>query len=122
MTQEFSRRAFLGLGAAAVAGAGLAGCAPQSTETKEEASKGTDIYGTPEFLIKPDVPQDVAETKECDVLVLGLGLAGIAAARAAAEEGARVIGVEKQADVGVVGMAGAFGVVNSEIQKSIGIE
>ena len=53
--------------------------------------------------------------------MIGLGLAGIAAARAAAEAGAKVIGIEKQADVGVVGMAGAFGVVNSKIQQDAGI-
>ena len=129
--QGLSRRAFLGLGATAAvaAGAGLAGCAPQSKADGSSAEgAGTSAASapdpsayTPPFLEKPAEPANVAEEKECDVLVIGLGLAGIAAARAAAEAGAKVIGIEKQADVGVVGMAGAFGVVNSKIQQDAGI-
>ncbi len=129
---ELSRRSFIGLGAAAAvaAGAGLAGCAPADKAAQggaaTEAAAGSTATNpseyTPPFLAKPEVPANVAEEKDCDVLVLGLGLAGIAASRAAAEAGARVIGVERQDDIGVVGMAGAFGVVNSKIQKSIGIE
>ena len=71
--------------------------------------------------MQPPVPENVAEEKDCDVLVIGLGLAGIAAARSAAEAGARVIGIDKQENIGVVSMAGAFGVVNSKIQQSIDI-
>jgi len=70
----------------------------------------------------PPVPASVVETLECDVLVIGLGLSGIAAAREAAERGADVIGIEKQEGLGVVMMAGDFGVVDSRIQKDLGIK
>ena len=132
MKQDMSRRAFLGLGAmtAAVAGAGLAGCAPSNNSEKAadgaaEASAGGDVMAfEPSFLTAPAVPSEVKEEKDCDVVVVGYGLAGSAAAKAAAEEGAKVIVIEKQAEnnYSVVSMAGDFGVVGSQIQKDLGIE
>lgn len=123
---KLSRRAFLGLGATAAvaAGAGLTGCAPQSSDanTAAEASMPDPTKYVPPFLQKPPTPENVADEKTCDVLVIGLGLAGTAAARAAAEAGAKVIGIEKQENVGVVAQAGGFGAVDSEIQKSLGIK
>lgn len=123
---KLSRRAFLGLGATAAvaAGAGLTGCAPQSSDanTVAEASMPDPTKYVPPFLQKPSTPENVADEKTCDVLVIGLGLAGTAAARAAAEAGAKVIGIEKQENVGVVAQAGGFGAVDSEIQKSLGIK
>ncbi|MEG0322484.1 MAG: FAD-dependent oxidoreductase, partial [Raoultibacter sp.] len=59
---------------------------------------------------------------DCDVLVIGLGLSGCAAAKAATDEGAKVIGIEKAAVLSAVSMAGDFGVVGSQIQKDLGIE
>lgn len=134
MKQDLSRRAFLGLGAmtAAVAGAGLAGCAPSNNSEKAAdgaadaaASAGGDVMAfEPSFLTAPAVPSEVKEEKDCDVVVVGYGLAGSAAAKAAAEEGAKVIVIEKQAEenYSVVSMAGDFGVVGSQIQKDLGIE
>lgn len=133
--QDLSRRAFLGLGAAAaaVAGAGLAGCAPagkaDSTEGATSGGATTTAGGDPltfqpSFLTAPEVPAEVAEEKDCDVVIVGYGLAGSAAAKAAAEEGAKVIVIEKQdeSNFTVVSMAGDFGVVDSQIQKDLGIE
>lgn len=133
MTREsMSRRSFLGLGALAAAGvgaAGLAGCAPAASGSSEAALSETGAEGTaaaangqPAFMTAPAVPTEVADTKDCDVLVLGLGLSGICAARAAAEAGAKVIGVEKQEQLGVIGMAGDFGIYGSKIQKDLGME
>ncbi|MEQ3361425.1 FAD-dependent oxidoreductase [Raoultibacter massiliensis] len=134
---KLSRRAFLGLGAtAAVAAgaAGLVGCAPASNAESgktDAAADGTAQGGaasgkpadfTPNFMSAPSVPTDIKETKDCDVLVIGLGLSGCAAAKAAAEEGAKVIAVEKAAELSAVSMAGDFGVVGSQIQKDLGIE
>ena len=96
---KLSRRAFLGLGAtAAVAAgaAGLAGCAPQQgagTASAEgnggsgsaAASSVSPTKYTPDFLTPPEVPTDIKEEKDCDVLVIGMGLAGTAAAKEAAE-------------------------------------
>ncbi len=45
---------------------------------------------------KVAAPEKTAETMECDVLVMGSGTAGLSAAIAAAEDGAKVIVIEKQ--------------------------
>lgn len=127
---RMTRRAFLGFGAAAaaVAGAAAAGCAPAQRQGQAGASsEGVVSSGsgeTPAFLVPPDIPTDIVEEKDCDVLILGLGLAGTAAAKAATEEGARVIAVEKQPQdsYSVVSMAGDWGIVGSQIQKDLGIE
>ena len=76
----------------------------------------------PNFMVAPEVPAEVAETLETDVLVIGLGLSGCAAAKAAAEQGAKVIAVEKSPELAAVSMAGDFGVIGSKIQKDLGIE
>lgn len=76
----------------------------------------------PNFMVAPEVPAEVAETLEADVLVIGLGLSGCAAAKAAAEQGAKVIAVEKSPELAAVSMAGDFGVIGSKIQKDLGIE
>lgn len=86
------------------------------------ADSGASALGEPAFMAAPEVPAEVSGTKECDVLVLGLGLSGICAARAAAEAGAKVIGVEKQARLGIIGMAGDFGIYGSKIQKDLNME
>ena len=65
-------------------------------------------------MAKPEVPSDVLETKSCDVLVNGLGISGIVAARAASEAGAKVIGIEKQAQIGTIGLSGDFGIYGSK--------
>ncbi len=135
---RLSRRAFLGLGAtAAVAAgaAGLAGCAPQQsagTASAEDdgspnggsASSVSPTKYTPDFLTPPPIPTDVKEEKDCDVLVIGMGIAGTAAAKEAAEAGKKVIVLEKQPEdsYSVISMAGDFGVVGSQIQKDLGIE
>ena len=91
-----SRRAFLGLGGTALAGAamaGMAGCAPQSkSDAKADAaaggeggipvaesgaSAGPDVAGKHSWEIAPEpIAKDkIKGTEECDVLVIGAGLA-----------------------------------------------
>lgn len=134
--QDLSRRAFIGLGASAavVAGAGLAACAAdgsvQAASTPDAAGAAgaiTEAGGkpgdfVPNFLTPPQVPTDIAETKDCDVLIIGLGLSGCAAAKAAADEGAKVIGIDKATELTAVSMAGDFGVIDSQVQKDLGIK
>lgn len=115
---ELSRRSFVAAGAAATAAgltaAGLAGADEAAAPAPE----------TPAFLVKPEAPTDIVAEHDCDVLVIGMGLSGTAAAKAAAEAGARVIVLEKQPEetYSVIWMAGDFGVVGSQIQKDLGIE
>lgn len=126
---ELSRRAFFGLSATAAvaAGAGLAGCSPATTdqnksESQDASASNQSDTSTPSFMTPPEPPTDIKEEKDCDVLVIGLGISGLAALKAAAEQGAKVIGIDKQAELCVIADAGDFGIVNSKIQKEIGIE
>ena len=64
--------------------------------------------------------EDVTAAHECDVLVLGAGIAGISAARAAAEAGANVIVVEQSKSISIRGKV--FGCVDSHIHKELGCE
>ena len=120
-TENISRRGFVA-GAAGLAAAGMAAGAASAFATEGEATQAA--AATPAFLDKPAVPTDVVEEKDCDVLVIGMGLAGTAAFKAAAESGVKTIALEKQPEdtYSVIYMAGDFGVVGSKIQKDLGIE
>ena len=125
--QSVTRRRFVAgaAGAAGMAAAGAVAGALGGVAAAEE--EGTDAeQATPSFLVKPDFPadSDIVEERDCDVLVIGMGLAGTAAFKAAAESGVRTLALEKQPEdtYSVVYMAGDFGVVGSQIQKDLGIE
>lgn len=127
--KKLTRRSFLGLGAAAaaVAGAGLAGCAPTTkgeaaSGAKEATSSNLPTEFKPSFLNAPAAVDEskVTETIDVDVCVVGLGLAGVCALREAAETGASVIGIEKGPDLGF--RSGEFGTFGSEIHAKLGIE
>ena len=64
-----------------------------------------------------DAPTVSATTKEldCDVLVIGLGHAGVQAAYAAAEAGAKVIGIDKQTSDTFAWYGEDFGAWNSDL-------
>ncbi|MCD7750055.1 MAG: FAD-binding protein [Oscillospiraceae bacterium] len=59
---------------------------------------------------------DISKTLECDVAVIGLGHAGTQALLAAAEKGAKVIGVEKQTQDTHSWFGEDFGCWNSQVQ------
>ena len=117
MTQEkglstFSRRTFLGLGASAalLAGAGLAGCAPKG-KTGTASGNGSD--------------ENTSWAKEADVVICGLGGAGVAAAVEAAEAGASVIVLEMAGEGGgATKMSGGLAYFGggTRLQKACGIE
>ncbi len=130
--------AFAGIGAAAL-GVGLTGCTPSSSSegdgksshgssdySLEDALAGTGtskiVPGDVSFLGEaPEIDDDeVGETLSCDVLVIGAGISGIAAARSAAEAGAKVIVLEKNADIEIHGFG--CGVVNSTFARDLGCE
>lgn len=125
-----SRRSFVGsvLTGSAVAALGLAGCAPKTTGVEAAPDGGgTGVTAAPSskpsFLTAPDPVSetDIKETKDADVVIVGCGIAGMAAARAAAEEGARVIVVEKSEHFNCRGSMGSqIGAVNSTYQQQAG--
>ena len=117
-----TRRYFLSgaaLVSAAIAGAGLAGCAPQSAAPAASSSSagetlgatgaanstvGFDGTGTLPWLGEaPAISDDqVEEELTADVVVVGLGAAGVPAARAAAEAGAKVVCLESSSHLNSV--------------------
>lgn len=137
---NISRRAFLGLGTAAAAGAALAGCAPQApatagtTDTEalsqtggmpmadNGASAGPDTQGLHSWEIAPEpIPADeITGTEDTDVLVIGAGLGGCCATLAALEEGAKVITIDKNSEQAIargVHIAGFHTKVQEDLVK-----
>jgi len=113
-----SRRSFLkntGLGiAAATTGAGLL-AAPQLAAAQ-------DATGQPNWETAPaPIPDsEIVETIEADVVVVGAGFAGTTAACSAAENGAKVVVIEKGATWS--GRGGGVGVFTSRMMRDAGIE
>lgn len=101
--RNISRRDLFKIGGTAavgVAGAGmLASCAPrQSARPRGDyrgsvecgaAGTGTETTSMPAFLAKPEAVVEFAETKDYDVVVVGAGVSGMAAAVSAAQAGAK---------------------------------
>ena len=87
MSTDISRRKFLGgaaiMGASAFA-AGLVGCSPDASADAEE---GADAAAP--------VEHNPQNTETCDIVVVGSGTAGMAAAARACQLGASVIQLEK---------------------------
>lgn len=101
-----SRRGFLtgAAAAGALATMSLAGCAPKAeTETKAQAetpasntatSAGNDWLGA-----APDIASgDIKSTRTCDILIVGAGMSGMAAAATAADLGLDFIVADKGAE------------------------
>ena len=105
MESTMDRRSFLKgsvlAGAVASTGMLLGGCAPkkESESAVEKNGKSAGDGGAVDWLGAPQTIDegDIAETLECDVLVIGGGLSGLCALNAAVEEGANAILIEKAA-------------------------
>ncbi|MCD8213460.1 MAG: FAD-dependent oxidoreductase, partial [Campylobacter sp.] len=123
---ELSRRSFLKrgaitLGSVATASALLTGCdnpndhliKPKKTENLEP--------DVPKWLGKEPVIADseIKESLTADVLIIGAGVAGLHAARAASERGAKVIVIEKAGRFQV--RSGQYGTMNNKYQRQLGI-
>lgn len=74
------------------------------------------------FMDKPDpIPESqISKVLECDVAVVGLGVAGVCAARAAAEGGLKVTAIEKISTVSA--RSSQFSMFNCEKARELGIE
>lgn len=118
--KTISRRGAIAAAAATIGVAALP--AAPSPARADAALVGEPSTFTPSFLVPPEPisEADVARTYECEVCVVGLGLAGVCALREAAESGAKVIGIEKGPDLGY--RSGEFGTFGSEIHRQLGIE
>lgn len=83
-----------GLTAAAVAATSLVNQPTQAIAAEEEATTATNI---PSFLIPPEPITEFDETYDFEVVVVGAGVSGMAAALSAAEAGANIACVQKEA-------------------------
>jgi succinate dehydrogenase/fumarate reductase flavoprotein subunit len=131
---ELNRRTFLKgtltAGVVAASGAALAACSPQATSSDNNGTdspaaptaSATDTSGTPNFLVAPDTIADdkITSTVEAEVVVVGAGVAGLAAARAAAEKGAKVAVIEKAETYQY--RSGQYGIYNSKLQQQAGMD
>lgn len=100
---NFSRRDLLKgagiLGATAALGATLAGCGPQNAKADGTTTPAKDaLLGEAEPIDPVDVPD--SWDAEADVIVVGMGGGGLAAATYLAQQGKRVIALEKEGSVG----------------------
>lgn len=113
MSTNFSRRSFIAMGgaAAAVTAAGTA-----AAVADEAAAPAADYKAAP----APIADDQIAETIECDVCVIGGGTAGSIAAATAAEEGAKVVVLQKGEYAVAFGSGGAAW--NSKAQQECGAE
>ena len=107
-----SRRNFLKLGGISALGAlsagALSACGYQEYTPYADGAVGvagngsTTANGLPSFMQAPEPIAKVAETVDCDVLVIGAGAAGTPAALSAVENGAKVVGGNNWGNVDLV--------------------
>lgn len=117
------RRTFVTGGAATLAAAGalgLAGCAqaPKSnTANPNDRTASAHVWETPPEAIPDD---QIKETVDTDILVIGAGTAGVVAAHSAAEAGARVVLIEQSSEFSARGHDVAA--VGTKLQQGLGVE
>ena len=139
MKNKISRRDFLkgaAAGAASLAAAGVLGaCASDTqattaaTEAPTQASEApapaasasSDTWYDAAYFAKPAPITDIAETVDTEIVVIGAGNGGCVAAVSAADLGAKVVWVEKNA--APITWAGEMGAYNTKLMKEkYGIE
>lgn len=115
LPQSLTRRGFIGgalaTGALSLSGAALSACTPTAEAPMQADSQaaqnsrggfGRWSWDTPPSAI-PD--SQIAETYDCDICVVGAGVAGIPAALYATEQGQDVVVLQKNAAIAVNGQA-----------------
>jgi fumarate reductase flavoprotein subunit len=114
-----NRRTFIkrtaGAGIFAATGVGLIGSRPDHVHAAAQPNKYS--FETP----PPAIPAgEIRQTVSADVVVLGLGMAGIPAALSAAEAGVKVAALEKQERINVLGVQD-LGMMGTSWQKAQGM-
>lgn len=113
---ELSRRGFLKSTLAAT-GAAMAGTAAHAGDIPEKWQQPKCSGWSWEKPAPKIAPEQIKKTVNTDVVVIGAGLAGFAAALAAAQEGAKVVLVEKTRGWSCRG--GHITAFNSSLQKKM---
>lgn len=117
-----SRRQFLagaGLAGVGLASTGLMGCSAQKTTAPPEATEdGAATQWSWETAPEEIDAEEISETVEADVLVIGAGMSGLCTGLKAQEDGAKVIILEKMEKV--VGRGGSIFAMNSRFLKEKG--
>ncbi len=120
-SSTISRRSFIVGAATAGAAASLATIqVARADEAEQQANTEFATATKPAFMTPPEpVAEDqIVQTIDCDVLVIGAGITGIAATRAATEAGAKVVVVEKSTTYGL--RSSKYGALNSSVHKELG--
>ncbi len=125
--QGIDRRFFLqGAGATALAAAmastfGLAGCSPAARTEQAASGNAAAASSEPAWFTAPAAvaDADIAETVESDVVVVGAGMSGIAAACSSAERGLKVTVLEKGSTWS--GRGFGIGVADSKVIRAAGL-
>ena len=125
MESSISRRNFLagvGVAAVGVGSIGLAACAAPSSKGESEKQGGSGSEGRWSWSEPPAVPasDEVSEEIDCEVLVVGLGSAGVPATVYAAAMGADVVALNASATP--EGEGAYIGAYNSPHDAEYGIE
>ena len=138
--QGISRRSFIGMGAVAAmaaGAAGLAGCAPSGNSATGSAGAGDSAQATAQgagasdvhihnvtdtsWMTPPAEVTDFAKELTCDAVVCGHGFAGITACRELAEQGKKVILIEKQPEDTYAAVGNEFAALNAKILQERGV-
>lgn len=117
-TSTMNRRQFVGLGAATAA-AGLAGGSVVARAEETVEPTGAD---QPSFMVAPEAIGDdqISQTIEAEVVIVGGGTAGLTAAVAAAEAGGDVVLFAMGA--GPIGRGGSNFAFHSKYREELGLE
>ncbi len=99
----------------------MAGCSPQAATGTTSTKDNLAATDGPAFLTAPEpiADQDISATMDCDVLVLGAGIAGASTAASAVENGLSVIMVDKAETPRAVGLD--FGLINPQCALDAGV-
>jgi succinate dehydrogenase/fumarate reductase flavoprotein subunit len=118
MNVDVSRRTFI----AGAAATGALAAVASNALADDAPTAASPAYNEPSWATKPDPIADdqIVETIETEVLILGAGNAGCAAACSAVENGVKVLVCEKTDAVN--GRGGVVGACNSRLNTALGCE